>query len=40
MLPYQNLQEYNIELLTIGVKERYKAIIDEIGEDVFREGPL
>jgi len=37
MSPYRNLEEYNIEL-TNEVKERYKVIIDEIGEDVEREG--
>ena len=39
MGPYRNLEEYNIEL-TNEVKERYKNIIDEIGEDVEREGLL
>ena len=37
MAPYRNLEEYNIEL-TNEVKERYKTIINEIGEDVSREG--
>ena len=39
MGPYRNLEEYNIEL-TNEVQERYKAIIDEIGEDVTRDGLL
>ena len=37
MAPYQNLEEYNINV-TNEVKERYLKIIDEIGEDVHREG--
>ena len=37
MSPYQNLEEYNLEI-TDEVKERYSSIIDEIGEDVSREG--
>ncbi len=37
MSPYQNLEEYNIEI-TNEVKERYSKIIDEIGEDLDREG--
>ncbi|MEM8509833.1 MAG: GTP cyclohydrolase I FolE [Bacteroidota bacterium] len=37
MAPYQNLEEYNIEI-TNEVKDRYLKIIDEIGEDVDREG--
>ncbi len=37
MAPYQNLEEYNITI-TNEVKERYLKIIDEIGEDVDREG--
>lgn len=37
MPPYQNLEEYNIEI-TNEVKERYSKIIDEIGEDLDREG--
>ncbi|TMM57484.1 GTP cyclohydrolase I FolE [Maribacter algarum] len=37
MSPYQNLEEYNLEI-TDEVKERYSSIIDEIGEDVEREG--
>ena len=39
MAPYKNLEEYNIEL-TNEVKDRYLRIIDEIGEDVSREGLL
>lgn len=37
MALYQSLEEYNIEI-TNEVKERFSAIIDEIGEDVSREG--
>lgn len=37
MSPYKNLEEYNLEI-TDEVKERYSSIIDEIGEDVQREG--
>jgi GTP cyclohydrolase I len=37
MAPYQNLEEYNISV-TNEVKDRYSRIIDEIGEDVHREG--
>ncbi|MFK7811259.1 MAG: GTP cyclohydrolase I FolE [Maribacter sp.] len=37
MSPYKNLEEYNLEI-TDEVKERYSSIIDEIGEDVEREG--
>ena len=37
MAPYQNLEEYNLNI-TNEVKERYSKIIDEIGEDVTREG--
>ena len=37
MSPYQNLEEYNINI-TNEVKERFSKIIDEIGEDVSREG--
>ncbi len=39
MAPYQNLEEYNMNI-TNEVKERYSKIIDEIGEDVNREGLL
>jgi GTP cyclohydrolase I len=37
MAPYQNLEEYNLTI-TNEVKDRYAKIIDEIGEDVHREG--
>lgn len=37
MSPYQNLEEYNLEI-TDEVRERYSSIIKEIGEDVNREG--
>ncbi len=37
MAPYQNLEEYNLEI-TDEVRERYSSIIEEIGEDVDREG--
>ena len=37
MAPYQSLEEYNLTI-TNEVKERYSKIIDEIGEDVNREG--
>ncbi|SIR16003.1 GTP cyclohydrolase I FolE [Maribacter ulvicola] len=37
MSPYKNLEEYNLEI-TDEVKSRYSSIIDEIGEDVAREG--
>jgi len=37
MSPYKNLEEYNLEI-TDEVKGRYSSIIDEIGEDVEREG--
>ncbi|MCE2612041.1 GTP cyclohydrolase I FolE [Flavobacteriaceae bacterium D16] len=37
MPPYKSLEEYNIEI-TNEVKERYSHIINEIGEDVNREG--
>ena len=37
MEAYKNLEEYNIEV-TNEVKERFSKIIDEIGEDVSREG--
>ncbi|WP_010517124.1 GTP cyclohydrolase I FolE [Croceivirga radicis] len=39
MAPYRNLEEYNIEVAN-EVKDRYAKIIDEIGEDVAREGLL
>ncbi len=37
MAPYKNLEEYNLEI-TDEVRSRYSSIIDEIGEDVSREG--
>lgn len=37
MSPYRNLEEYNISI-TNEVKDRFSKIIDEIGEDVEREG--
>jgi len=37
MSPYRNLEEYNLEV-TDEVKSRYSSIIDEIGEDISREG--
>ncbi len=37
MSPYKNLEEYNLEI-TDEVKSRYSSIIDEIGEDISREG--
>jgi GTP cyclohydrolase I len=37
MAPYQNLEEYNLSI-TNEVKDRYSKILDEIGEDVNREG--
>jgi GTP cyclohydrolase I len=37
MSPYKSLEEYNLEI-TDEVKERYSSIINEIGEDVKREG--
>lgn len=37
MSPYRNLEEYNLEI-TDEVKGRFSSIIDEIGEDVTREG--
>nr|WP_299344500.1 GTP cyclohydrolase I FolE [Allomuricauda sp.] len=37
MAPYQSLEEYNIEI-TNEVKERFSGIIEEIGEDIDREG--
>lgn len=39
MSPYRNLEEYNIEL-TNEVKDRYRDIIDDLGEDIAREGLL
>ncbi|MDX1314336.1 MAG: GTP cyclohydrolase I FolE, partial [Eudoraea sp.] len=37
MPPYKSLEEYNIEI-TNEVKDRYSHIINEIGEDINREG--
>jgi len=37
MAPYQNLEEYNLTIKN-EVKERYSKILDEIGEDINREG--
>ncbi len=39
MASYNSLEEYNLEI-TNDVKERYSKIIEEIGEDVSREGLL
>ncbi|MCM4166199.1 GTP cyclohydrolase 1 [Arenibacter antarcticus] len=39
MAPYKNLEEYNLEI-TDEVKMRYSSILNEIGEDVEREGLL
>ena len=38
-MPYKRLEEYNIEV-TNEVKDRYKTIIEELGEDTNREGLL
>ncbi|MEJ1222023.1 GTP cyclohydrolase I FolE [Sediminicola sp. 1XM1-17] len=37
MSPYKSLEEYNFEI-TAEVRNRYSRIIEEIGEDVNREG--
>ena len=37
MSQYKNLEEYNLEI-TDEVRERYSSILNEIGEDVNREG--
>lgn len=37
MAPYQNLEEYNIEIAN-DVKKSFSKIINELGEDVEREG--
>ncbi|MFT6931292.1 MAG: GTP cyclohydrolase I, partial [Sediminicola sp.] len=37
MSPYTNLEEYNVEI-TSEVEDGYSRIIEEIGEDVTREG--
>lgn len=39
MAPYKTFEEYNLEI-TDEVKMRYTSIINEIGEDVAREGLL
>ena len=39
MSPYQNLEEYNIEIAN-DVKKSFTKIINELGEDVEREGLL
>jgi GTP cyclohydrolase I len=36
-MPYRKLEEYNIKV-TDDVKDRYKAIINDLGEDTRREG--
>ncbi len=38
-MPYQHFEEYNIEV-TDAIKDRYKLIIEDLGEDVNREGLL
>ncbi|MCB0383609.1 MAG: GTP cyclohydrolase I FolE, partial [Psychroserpens sp.] len=38
-MPYQKFEEYNIQV-TDDVKERYKSIIEDLGEDTNREGLL
>ncbi|GAA4269631.1 GTP cyclohydrolase I FolE [Hyunsoonleella aestuarii] len=37
VMPYKNLEEYNIEV-TKDIKERYKNIIEDLGEDTSRDG--
>ena len=37
MAPYRQFEEYNIDVKE-DVKDRYKAIITDLGEDVTREG--
>ena len=39
MSPYKQFEEYNIEIQD-EVRERYKSIISDLGEDVTREGLL
>ncbi|MEA1786362.1 GTP cyclohydrolase I FolE [Arenibacter sp. GZD96] len=39
MAPYQNLEEYNLEI-TEEIREGYAHIITELGEDIAREGLL
>ncbi len=38
-MPYKNLEEYNIEV-TKDIKERFKDIIEDLGEDTERDGLL
>ncbi|WP_040278577.1 GTP cyclohydrolase I FolE [Psychroserpens damuponensis] len=38
-MPYKNFEEYNMQV-TDDVKQRYKQIIEELGEDTQREGLL
>lgn len=38
-MPYKKFEEYNIKV-TEDVKSRYKAIIEDLGEDVTRDGLL
>ena len=38
-MPYQKFEEYNIQV-TDDVKDRYKKIIEDLGEDTAREGLL
>ncbi|MGH1383402.1 GTP cyclohydrolase I FolE [Kordia sp.] len=38
-MPYKKLEEYNMQV-TNEVKDRYKTIIEELGEDTQREGLL
>ncbi len=38
-MPYKNLEEYNVKV-TDDIKERYKDIIEDLGEDTKREGLL
>ncbi|WP_298511603.1 GTP cyclohydrolase I FolE [uncultured Kordia sp.] len=38
-MPYRKLEEYNMQV-TNEVKDRYKTIIEELGEDTAREGLL
>ncbi|RXJ45935.1 GTP cyclohydrolase I FolE [Gelidibacter gilvus] len=38
-MAYQHFEEYNLKV-TEDVKERYKSIIEDLGEDVTREGLL
>lgn len=38
-MPYKNLEEYSTEV-TKDIKERYKKIIEDLGEDTTRDGLL